>query len=261
MPDVNRKQLLIIGAGSLVLLLLWRFYSARSGGAQQGDPNAMAPSNPGYADLAGQLQSAGAALQNQEQGDVQGLAATEAADIAELQASMATFAGQYSGLGDQLGGLGGRVDDLGGDITGITERINALAAGDSVASRTAAKSAAAAAKAAKAAAWDANPRHTKSFAQHERAVEARKAKGAHGHQETTHSAVAPSHHDTKPRVTARPHTTAHPRSGSHHVTHKAGTKPTQHTAQHSSPKRPAALTPKPPAPKPHKPAPRRGRAR
>lgn len=245
LPNLNRKQVLIIGAGSLVLLLLYRWYASRSTGqpAAAGDP-AMSGTNPGYSDLAGQLQSAGAALQNQETTDVQGLAATEAADIADLNAQLGALTGAYSGLGSQLGTLQSHVDDLGApvDVSGITQQVNDLASGVTRANRTATR----AAEAAKAAAWNAGG-HSISYAQHTKNLAARKSAGAPKHQQTTHSAVAPSSHHPKPGVKARPHTTPHP-SGSHHVTPKAGTKPTNKTAAPSTPHTPK---PKPGHPAPH----------
>lgn len=252
LPNLSRQQWLIIGGAGLVLALLWRFYASR-GAAATPDPQQLSPTDPGYADLAGQLQSAGAALQNQETADVNALTG----DITDLTGQVGTLVNAYGGLSDQIGGLQNRFNDLDipapTDLTDITERVNALAAGQIKSDRTSA----AALDKAKEAAWNANPNHTVSYAQHKKHLDA----GASAHQDPKGSggSVAPSTHGKKPSVKAKPKTKAKPGS-SHHSTTRAHTpKPTTHTGASSAPARPTA--PRRPHEKPPKPKTKTKKAR
>lgn len=248
----RQRQYAYIGAGVLVLLVLYRWYANRSAGSStaagpvnQQDGTAGAD----YAQLAGQQQSDSAALSNQEQGDVQALQSNEQSDFADLSAAIggvgadvSGLTSAYSGVAGQLDSLTGHVADLdptGNAITNLTQRVNHLASGQRKASRqltrtqSRLKAAQDALKATRTAA--ANRRH--AAAGHT---------AHHGHQsmhkQGGSGAVAPSTHETKPRVTAAKPQAVHaptvknpPRSGpANRVTAKPA---------------PAKARPKPPAPK------------
>lgn len=218
MPRLDRKQMLIIGVGALALVLLYRWYSSRGGGAAPAQPMPDGTDAAAASQLAGQEQADVAGLGAQEQSDVGALQQVESGDVADLSGGLQSLAGQEAsdvsglnaavgGLGDQLGGLQDQITAAGPSgsaIANLTKRINQIAAGQKKTSRQVAKLTKQKAAAKKAAGRK---------AAHGKHKAGGHATHPHGHQSPNKhagsGAVAPSSHHPKPHVTAKPKTATH----------------------------------------------------
>lgn len=217
----RQRQIAYIGAGVLVLAVLYRWMQSRGGSsAANTAPSPDGTASADYAQLAGQQQADSAALSNAEQSDFSGLQAGEQADFTDVtnqlgalaaleSADVGALSGQYSQVADQLGSVQGQVSELdpsGHAISSLTDTVNKIAAGQLRTNRKVtglAKQVQAGRKAA------AHVKRTATTRKH--------AAGGHtGHQghQSTHKhagsgAVAPSSHERKPAVKAQPRTTKH----------------------------------------------------
>ena len=147
----RQKQITMIGAGALVLILIYRWYqnqSAASGASVAAGQTATdaAGAQSDYAALAGQeqadvagLQQQNAQLLSQEQSDVASLASQEQADVQGLSSNVTGLSSAVSTLTDQVSGVLGQVQSLAQQVAvgpGVTGNVAAVATGSTPVSRS-----------------------------------------------------------------------------------------------------------------------------
>lgn len=143
--DKRQRTYVIVGAGALLLYLLYRHYVQANTAQTAASTSAMPADTTGaaqYAGLAGQEQSDIAGLQAQEQSDVQNLVSTMGQNVADQQAGLTTLQGQEqtdnANLQGLISGLGSTIAGLGSQLAGVVAAHNvpAAASGSSQTSRT-----------------------------------------------------------------------------------------------------------------------------